>query len=235
MQSNSLVVRKYGGSSLATTDHIVRVANQLSEICRDGTSVVVVVSAMGDTTDELIEMVSSITERPPGREYDALLSTGEIISSALLSMALQEKGINALSLTGAQAGIKTTAMFRDARIENIDTDRIIDRLPKGGCLIIAGFQGINEDQDTTTLGRGGSDTSAIAIAISLGLKECEIYTDVEGIYTADPRIITKAKKISFITYEEILEMSSLGSKVLHPRSVELATVSYTHLTLPTKA
>ena len=166
----------------------MRVANQLSEICRDGTSVVVVVSAMGDTTDELIEMVSSITDKPPGREYDALLSTGEIISSALLSMALQERGIDALSLTGAQAGIKTTAMFRDARIENIDTDRIIDRLPKGGCLIIAGFQGINEDQDTTTLGRGGSDTTAVALAAALSVGRCEIFTDVAGVFTSDPRI-----------------------------------------------
>ena len=221
MQSNSLVVRKYGGSSLATTDHIVRVANQLSEICRDGTSVVVVVSAMGDTTDELIEMVSSITERPPGREYDALLSTGEIISSALLSMALQEKGINALSLTGAQAGIKTTAMFRDARIENIDTDRIIDRLPKGGCLIIAGFQGINEDQDTTTLGRGGSDTTAVALAAALSVERCEIFTDVAGVFTSDPRICPRARSLIDISYDEMLEMATTGAKVMHPRAVEV--------------
>ncbi|MEC7788976.1 MAG: aspartate kinase [Chloroflexota bacterium] len=221
MQSNSLVVRKYGGSSLATTDHIVRVANQLSEICRDGTSVVVVVSAMGDTTDELIEMVSSITEKPPGREYDALLSTGEIISSALLSMALQEKGINALSLTGAQAGIKTTAMFRDARIENIDTDRIIDRLPKGGCLIIAGFQGINEDQDTTTLGRGGSDTTAVALAAALSVERCEIFTDVAGVFTSDPRICPRARSLIDISYDEMLEMATTGAKVMHPRAVEV--------------
>ena len=221
MQSNSLVVRKYGGSSLATTDHIVRVANQLSEICRDGTSVVVVVSAMGDTTDELIEMVSSITEKPPGREYDALLSTGEIISSALLSMALQEKGIDALSLTGAQAGIKTTAMFRDARIENIDTDRIIDRLPKGGCLIIAGFQGINEDQDTTTLGRGGSDTTAVALAAALSVERCEIFTDVAGVFTSDPRICPRARSLIDISYDEMLEMATTGAKVMHPRAVEV--------------
>ena len=220
MQTDSLVVRKYGGSSLATTDHIVRVANQLSEICRDGTSVVVVVSAMGDTTDELIEMVSSITDKPPGREYDALLSTGEIVSSALLSMALQERGIDALSLTGAQAGIKTTAMFRDARIENIDTDRIIDRMPKGGCLIIAGFQGINEDQDTTTLGRGGSDTTAVALAAALSVGRCEIFTDVAGVFTSDPRICPRARSLSDISYDEMLEMATTGAKVMHPRAVE---------------
>ena len=221
MKSDSLVVRKYGGSSLATTDHIVRVANQLSEICRDGTSVVVVVSAMGDTTDELIEMVSSITDKPPGREYDALLSTGEIVSSALLSMALQEKGIDSLTLTGAQAGIKTTAMFRDARIENIDTDRIVDRLPKGGCLIIAGFQGINEDQDTTTLGRGGSDTTAVALAAALGVERCEIFTDVAGVFTSDPRICPRARSLIDISYDEMLEMATTGAKDMHPRAVEV--------------
>ena len=220
-QKSQIRVRKYGGSSLATTAHIERAAEQISQACAAGVSAVVVVSAMGDTTDELVAMVSEITDRPSGREYDALLSTGEIVSSALLSMALHKRGVEALSLSGAQAGIKTTAMFRDARIENIDVRKLRERLPHSGCLIIAGFQGVDENQDTTTLGRGGSDTTAVALAAALNADTCEIFTDVAGVYTSDPRICRLARPLLDISYDEMLEMATTGAGVMHPRAVEV--------------
>ena len=217
----SLIVQKYGGSSVADAAKIKNVARRVAVTKDAGNQVVVVVSAMGDTTDELVELAYSLADQPPAREFDILLSTGEIVSSTLLAMALEAMGYEAVSLSGAQAGIKTDTAYSRARILGIDPKRIVRDLDKGKIVIVAGFQGITEDMDTTTLGRGGSDTTAVALAAGLGADECQIYTDVEGIYTADPRLVPQASRLAEISYEEMLELATYGAKVMHPRAVEL--------------
>lgn len=217
----SLIVQKYGGSSVADAAKIKNVAKRIVRTREAGHQVVVVVSAMGDTTDNLVRLAYQINEKPDTRELDVLLSTGEVVSSTLLTMALHSMGFPAISLTGAQAGITTDTAYSKARITNINPVRVERELEKGNIVIVAGFQGINEEMDVTTLGRGGSDTTAVALAASLGAEICQRYTDVDGIYTADPRLIPEAKKLSEISYEEMLEIASYGSKVIHPRAVEL--------------
>ena len=217
----ALIVQKYGGSSVANAEKIKSVARRLAQAKDGGNQVVVVVSAMGDTTDELIELAYKVSEQPNKRELDVLLSTGEVVSSTLLAMALHSMGYPAISLTGAQAGIRTDTAYSRARILKIDPKRVVRELEKGNIIIVAGFQGISEGEDITTLGRGGSDTTAVALAASLGAKECQIYTDVEGVYTADPRLVPEALKLDEIRYDEMLEMASYGAKVMHPRAIEL--------------
>lgn len=220
----ALIVQKYGGSSVADADKIKNVANRIINTKKQGNQVVVIVSAMGDSTDELIELAKRVNPTPPKREMDMLLSTGEQVSIALLAMAIQAMGENVVSLTGAQAGIKTNDFYSKAKIVDIDSKRIKNELDMGNILIVAGFQGINEKNDITTLGRGGSDTTAVAIAASLKADICEIYTDVDGVYSADPRIVKNAKKISEISYDEMLILAAQGSKVLNPRCVELGKI-----------
>lgn len=220
----SIVVQKYGGSSVADADKIRNVARRISERHARGEKIVVVVSAMGDTTDDLLALASKINPNPEPREMDLLLSTGEIVSSTLLAMALHAMGLRAIALSGPQAGISTDSSFNRARITGIAPSRILKELEKGNIVIVAGFQGITKDYDITTLGRGGSDTTAVALAASLKAKMCEIYTDVEGIYTADPRLVPEARKLNEIGYEEMLEMSTSGAKVMHHRAVELGQV-----------
>ena len=217
-----LIVQKYGGSSVANVERIKRVARRIVETKEKGKMVVVVVSAMGDTTDDLISLAKRINEHPPSREMDMLLATGEQVSISLLAMAIQALGHDVVSLTGAQCGIITSNVHKKARINGINTQRMEKELAAGKIIIVAGFQGVNENKDITTLGRGGSDTSAVALAAALEAELWEIYTDVDGVYTADPRIVKDASKIDEISYEEVLEMASTGAKVLHPRSVELA-------------
>jgi aspartate kinase len=217
----ALIVQKYGGSSVADAAKIRNVARRIAQAKDKGDQVVVVVSAMGDTTDELIELAYQVCQQPDMRELDHLLSTGEVVASTLLAMALHGMGYPAISLTGAQAGIRTDATYSRARIVKVDSKRLTRELGKGNIVIVAGFQGINEEMDITTLGRGGSDTTAVALAASLGAEECQIYTDVEGIYTADPRLLPEARKLDEVSYEEMLELSSYGARVMHPRAVEL--------------
>ncbi len=216
----SLVVQKYGGSSVGDADKIKSVALRISETKGSGTDVVAVVSAMGDTTDNLLEMATGVSGDPNPRELDLLLSTGELVSCTLLAMATRALGYDSISLSGSQAGIRTNAIFGRARISNVDTARIKKELDQGKLVIVAGFQGVTEDMDITTLGRGGSDTTAVALAAALGADRCEVYTDVDGIYTADPRIVPEARKVPEIDYEEMLEMAGYGAK-MHPRSIEL--------------
>jgi aspartate kinase len=216
-----LIVQKYGGSSVADAEKIKNVARRIVRTREAGYQVVVVVSAMGDTTDNLVKLAYQINERPDMRELDVLLSTGEVVSSTLLAMALHDMGYPAISLSGAQAGITTDTAYNQARITNINPVRVTRELEKGNIVIVAGFQGITEEMDITTLGRGGSDTTAMALAASLKAIRCERYTDIDGIYTADPRFIPEARKLSEISYEEMLEMASYGSKAIHPRAVEL--------------
>jgi len=217
----ALIVQKYGGSSVADAEKIKNVARRIIKKKNAGNDVVVVVSAMGKTTNELFKLAYQVTTQPYGRELDGLLSTGEIVSSTLLAMALREMGYKAISLSGAQAGIKTDSAHRSARIVEVEAKRVFKELEKGKIIIVAGFQGVTRDMDITTLGRGGSDTTAVALAISLAASKCEIYTDVEGIFTADPRIVHDAVKLEEIGYEEMLELASHGAKVMHPRAVEL--------------
>ena len=218
----ALIVQKFGGSSVADANRVRNVANRVVETANAGNKVVVVVSAQGDTTDDLIEKAMEINPNASKREMDMLLSSGEQISIALLAMAIQKIGHPVLSLTGWQAGFRSNAAHSNARISRIDTERIETELDRGNIAVVAGFQGINKYDDITTLGRGGSDTSAVAIAAALHADKCEIYTDVDGVYTADPRIVKDAKKLSEITYDEMLELASLGANVLHNRSVEMA-------------
>ncbi len=218
----SLIVQKFGGTSVANTERIFNVADIATSAYKAGNQVVVVVSAQGDTTDDLIEKAAQINDRPSKREMDVLLSTGEMISMSLLAMAIQKLGYPVISLTGWQAGIKTDINYSEARIRKVTAERIRSELDRNRIVIVAGFQGINKQDDITTLGRGGSDTTAVAIAASLGADLCQIYTDVDGVYTADPRIVPNAKKLSAITYDEMLELASLGAQVLHNRSVEMA-------------
>lgn len=218
----ALIVQKFGGSSVANAEKVFNVARRVADEYDKGNSVVVVVSAQGDTTDDLIEKAAEINENPSKREMDVLLSTGEQISIALLAMALEKMNYPVVSLTGWQVGMKTNSSYSSARIEKIDTSRISSEIDKKRIVVVAGFQGINTLGDITTLGRGGSDTSAVALAAALHADLCEIYTDVDGVYTADPRIVKNAKKLEDISYDEMLELASLGANVLHNRSVELA-------------
>ncbi|EXU65336.1 aspartate kinase [Streptomyces sp. DSM 41524] len=218
-----LVVQKYGGSSVADAEGIKRVAKRIVEAKKNGHQVVVVVSAMGDTTDELIDLAEQVSPIPTGREFDMLLTAGERISMALLAMAIKNLGHEALSFTGSQAGVITDAVHNKARIIDVTPGRIRDALELGAVAIVAGFQGVSqESKDITTLGRGGSDTTAVALAAALDAEVCEIYTDVDGVFTADPRVVKKARKINEIPYEDMLELAASGSKVLHLRCVEYA-------------
>jgi aspartate kinase len=218
----NLIVQKYGGTSVGSVDRIKRVAKRIVDRADEGKKMVVVVSAMGKQTDHLVEMAKSINPNPPSRELDVLMATGEQESIALLAMAIQALGHSVISLTGAQCGIKTSEVHKKARIEGIDTSRLQREIDTHQVVIVAGFQGIDDRDEVTTLGRGGSDTSAVALAAALKAESCEIYTDVDGVYDADPRIVPDAKKIDEISYQEVLEMASLGAGVLHTRSVELA-------------
>lgn len=218
-----IIVQKYGGSSVANTEKIRNIATRIAEAAKQA-SVVVVVSAMGDTTDDLIAMAKVLSTIPDGRELDKLLATGEQASSALLTIAIQSQGVGAVSLTGGQAGIITEKVPSKARILKIDPDRIKEELDSGKVVVVAGFQGITENAswaDITTLGRGGSDTTAVALAAALKADQCEIYTDVNGVYTTDPRIEPTARKLETISYEEMLEMAGQGARVMHSRAVEL--------------
>ena len=218
----ALIVQKFGGSSVADAERVNNVANRIVETAQLGNRVVVVVSAQGDTTDELIEKANEINPNASKREMDMLLSSGEQISIALLAMAIEKLNYPVISLTGWQAGFRTNATSGNARIDKIDVERIQSELDKRNIVIVAGFQGLNRYDDITTLGRGGSDTSAVALAAALQADKCEIYTDVDGVYTADPRIVPDAMKLDEITYDEMLELASLGANVLHNRSVEMA-------------
>jgi len=218
----SLIVQKYGGSSVANADLIKNVAKRVIEGYEEGNQMIVVVSAMGDTTDHLIELMEDITDDPDPREVDMLLTTGEQVSIALLTMAIHALGYPAISLTGSQMKIKTNEKHNQAMITDIDTTRLKKELAENKIVIVAGFQGVNENQDFTTLGRGGSDTTTVAVAAAINAGRCEIYSDVDGVYTADPRVVRSASKLDHISYEEMLELANLGANVLHPRAVELA-------------
>jgi aspartate kinase len=218
----SLVVAKFGGSSVASIERIKNIALRVQKMKAEGHEVVVVVSAMGDTTDELIQLASSTGENLNSREMDMLLATGEQQSAALLSLTLNSQGCPAISLTGWQAGIRSDSTYNKAKINGIDNYRILNELEAGNIVVIAGFQGISPNGDITTLGRGGSDTTAVALAASLNADRCMIFTDVDGVYTADPRIVPEAKKLAVISYDEMLEMAVLGAVVMQPRAVEVA-------------
>jgi aspartate kinase len=219
----ALVVQKYGGSSVASAERIRAVAQRIARRKAEANDIVAVVSAMGDTTDELIALAHQITDNPEPREMDVLLSTGETVSSALMVMALHALGVEAISLSGAQAGMRTSSVHRNARILAIEPKRVRDEVDRSRVVIVAGFQGLTEGEDVATIGRGGSDTTAVAFAAALH-GTCEIYTDVEGVYTADPRIEPHARKLAEINYEEMLEMASKGARVMAPRAVELGAV-----------
>ncbi|MFH1825781.1 MAG: aspartate kinase [bacterium] len=218
------IVHKYGGTSVGTPEKIKNVAAKVKKVRDQGNDVVVIVSAMGHTTDELIDLMHKITDSPDPREYDMLISTGEQVSASLLSMALQSIGCPAVSLTGGQAGVLTEDIYKKARIKDIKLDRVKKEIKAGKVVIITGFQGIDSKGDIITIGRGGSDTSAVAVAAALQADVCDIYTDVDGVYTTDPRIVADAAKIKYISYEEMLELASLGAQVLHPRAVECASI-----------
>ena len=220
----ALIVQKYGGTSVADASRIKAVAERIVGARSRGDDIVAVVSAMGDTTDLLIGLASEVCDAPDDRELDLLLSTGEIVSSALLAMSLRHMGQEAVSLSGSQAGILTERRHGRARITSVDPRRIQRELGKSRVVIVAGFQGVTEDMDVTTLGRGGSDTTAVALAAQLNAARCERFTDVEGVYTADPRLVLDARKLKDISYEEMLELASYGAKVMHPRAVELGEV-----------
>jgi aspartate kinase len=215
-----LIVQKYGGTSVGTPARIRRVARRIAETAQ-GRRVVAVVSAMGDTTDHLIALARKLHPAPPARELDMLVANGETITAPLVAMTLQSLGLDAISLTGAQAGIRTSRHHSRARIQGITVDRLRQELDGGRICVVAGFQGVTEDNEITTLGRGGSDTTAVALAAALGCRVCEIYTDVDGIYSADPRMVKKARKLEQISYEEMLELASVGARVMHPRAVEI--------------
>jgi aspartate kinase len=218
----ALIVQKFGGTSVGSVERIQHVANRVIQEAERGNQVVVVVSAMGKTTDALVKLASDITDSPSKREMDMLLTTGEQVTISLLTMALQYKGHEATSLTGWQAGIQTEAVHSNARIQHIDTTRIQSQLDRGRIVVVAGFQGCSEDGSITTLGRGGSDTTAVALAAALKAAKCDIYTDVTGVFTTDPRYVEDARKLHSISYDEMLELANLGAGVLHPRAVEFA-------------
>lgn len=216
-----LIVRKYGGTSLDSISKIKKIAETTKKSTNEGKKIVLVVSAMGKSTDELLNKAKMLSQNPNIRELDLLMSSGEIVSSSLMSIALQELGLKSISLTGFQAGIDTNSTFGEAQIVSIDNKRINNEINNGKIVVIAGFQGYNENFEITTLGRGGSDTTAVALAASLNADICEVYTDVEGIFTADPRIVKNATKIDYLSYEDMLELANYGAK-MHPRSIELA-------------
>ena len=218
----SILVQKFGGTSVGSIERIQAIADKAIETKKNIENLIIIVSAMGKTTNTLVKLASEISPTPNPREYDALISTGENVSASLLAMAIQQKGHKAISLTGPQARIYTEDFHTKAKIININTDRINHELKQGNIVIITGFQGINESNDVTTIGRGGSDTSAVVLAAAMESKTCEIYTDVDGIYTTDPNKVKEAKKMDAISYDEMLELASLGAKVLHPRAVECA-------------
>jgi len=218
----SIIVQKFGGTSVADSVKIKNVANAVIRECKNGHQVVVVVSAMGHTTDYLVKLAQEISLKPNNREMDMLLSTGEQVTIALLAMAIQETGYSAISMNAAQVGILTESVHSKARIVDIKTDKLIKNLNEGKIVVVAGFQGVTRDGEITTLGRGGSDTSAVALAAALKAERCDIYTDVDGVYTTDPRIVPKARKLNEISYMEMLELARVGANVLHPRSVETA-------------
>lgn len=220
----ALIVQKYGGSSVADADRIKNIARRVAARHKAGDKLVVVVSAMGDTTDELIQLASQVSDHPEARELDVLLSTGEMVTKTLVAMALHSLDVEAVSLTGAQAGLQTDTAHGRARILAVEPARIERELERGRVVIVAGFQGISEELEVTTLGRGASDITPVALAAALKAKQCEIYTDVDGIYSADPRIVPDARRLQDISYEEMLELSSLGANVLHPRAAELGMV-----------
>lgn len=217
----AIIVQKYGGTSVGTIEKIKGIAERVLKRKAEGNDMVIVVSAMGKSTDELIKMAYDISPDPDKRELDVLMATGEQVSMSLLSIALNQAGADAVSFTGQQVGIKTEGSHTKSKIADINEDKIFDELTKGKIVIVAGFQGVNEDNEITTLGRGGSDTTAVALAAKLNA-QCEIYTDVDGIYTIDPRLYPSARKLEYISYEEMLEMASSGASVMHSRSIELA-------------
>jgi aspartate kinase len=219
----TIIIQKYGGSSLATPELIKNVAKRIATAHTSGNKVVATVSAMGNSTDDLLSLASKVTERPNPRELDVLLSTGELQSCSLVAMALKELGKKSVSLSGAQAGIQTDSSYGKAKIWSLDSERIENELERGNIVVVAGFQGITRGMDTTTMGRGASDLTAVALAAELGAERCEIYTDVDGIYTADPRLVPNAHKLDEIGYEEMLELASYGAK-MNPRSIELGMV-----------
>ncbi len=216
-----MIVQKYGGTSVGTAARIRRVSRRIAATVKQGQKVVVVVSAMGHTTDRLIALAQSVNPEPPARELDMLIANGETITAPLVAMCLQGIGVPAVSLSGLQAGVRTSAHHSRARIRDIKPDRILEALNEGKVVVVAGFQGVTEDFEVTTLGRGGSDTTAVALAAALNAQSCEIYTDVDGIYTADPRVVKSARKLSHIQYDEMLELAAVGARVMHPRAVEI--------------
>jgi len=216
-----MIVQKYGGTSVANAIRIKRVCRRIAETARAGHQVVAVVSAMGQTTDRLIELAGRVSGDPPPRELDMLVANGETITAPLVAMCLQDQGLPAISLTGPQAGVRTSNHHSKARIKEIRPTRVLEALERGLVPVVAGFQGATEDFEITTLGRGGSDTTAVALAAALGAEVCEIYTDVDGILTADPRVVPSARLLHHIAYEEILELAAVGARVMHPRAVEI--------------
>jgi aspartate kinase len=216
-----VIVQKYGGTSVGTAARIRRVSRRIAETVAQGNQVVVVVSAMGHTTDRLIALAESVNPEPPARELDMLIANGETITAPLVAMCLQGMGVPAVSLSGLQAGVRTSSHHSRARIRDIDPDRILKALGEGKVAVVAGFQGVTEDMEVTTLGRGGSDTTAVALAAALNAESCEIYTDVDGIFTADPRVVKSARKLPHIRYDEMLELAAVGARVMHPRAVEI--------------
>jgi len=218
----NIIVQKFGGTSVGSIPKIKSVADRILKTKATGSAMVVVVSAMGHTTDRLVNLARAITRRPSRREMDMLLSTGEQISIALLSLAIQERGAQAISMTGLQSGIVTDANHSMAKIKSVRTEAILSQLEKDHVVIVAGFQGVSRSSEITTLGRGGSDTTAAALAVALRARCCEIYTDVDGVYTTDPNLVPEAKRLQYISYEEMVELAGAGAQVLHPRSVEIA-------------
>jgi aspartate kinase len=216
-----VIVQKYGGTSVGTAARIRRVSRRIAATAAQGHQVVAVVSAMGHTTDRLIALAQSINPEPPARELDMLVANGETITAPLVAMCLEGMGVPAISLSGLQAGVRTSAHHSRARIQDIKPDRILESLAEGKVVVVAGFQGVTADFEVTTLGRGGSDTTAVALAAALNAESCEIYTDVDGIFTADPRLVKSARKLSHIQYDEMLELAAVGARVMHPRAVEI--------------
>ncbi len=216
-----MIVQKYGGTSVGSAARIRRVSRRIADTVASGQQVVVVVSAMGHTTDRLISLAESVNPEPPARELDMLVANGETITAPLVAMCLEGMGVPAVSLSGMQAGVRTSGQHSRARIHDIKPDRILETLAEGKVAVVAGFQGATEDLEITTLGRGGSDTTAVALAAALHAESCEIYTDVDGIFTADPRVVKSARKLTHIQYDEMLELAAVGAKVMHPRAVEI--------------
>ena len=216
-----MIVQKYGGTSVGTAARIRRVSRRIAATVHRGHQVVAVVSAMGHTTDRLIALAQSVNPEPPARELDMLVANGETITAPLVAMCLEGMGVPAVSLSGLQAGVRTSAHHSRARIRDIKPERILEALEQGKVVVVAGFQGVTENFEVTTLGRGGSDTTAVALAAALGAESCEIYTDVDGIYSADPRLVKSARKLSHIRYDEMLELAAVGARVMHPRAVEI--------------